>query len=434
MLHLAAILSGASAAGLPLHETSGTGGQSVLVNLGDWDAPACHEQHAVTLVLDDLLNGAELHHLCDDGSAGAQARAFTRTTLQPDGFTAEIDGWGEAIRTSDGSAFSMHHMHSAVEAAAHADVRLSVDWHMLVAGDALVAAGTAIDAFDRFLGEVGLSHTRLASALALHLEAADPAQQLARRKKLYDAAASLMGQSAGVTVSMMAIRPSSHPEYNFEQIAIRGYAQMRAAGSAMPIRLPMNAAFSDYRKVGGHEAARAPQHLIERFCTTPLPGIDSRTIKEAHLAHIINVEDIPTGEPFDCFASQHTHWNIGEPGKNKAIWLYIDYPTRRCIFDMYLHADTDRPNIVSADTHLWGTSLLAPPADLWMTQFTESVQFTALGPGIANADSSDHAKHRKLTDYMFNHHGWDPSEFVGYRCEIEVPVWRSGVCLTLDAK
>lgn len=302
------------------------------------------------------------------------------------------------------------------------------------AGDPLRAADAAIDALDRFLGEVGLSHTGLASALALHLEAADPAQQLARRKKLYDAASSLMGQSAGTTISMMAFRFSPQQGFNFEQIAVRGYAQMRAAGSAMPIRLPMNAALSDFRRVGGQEASRAPQHLIERFCSTPLPSIDARVIKEKHLAHIINVEDIPTGEPFDCFASQHSRWNINDPGKHKSIWLYIDYPTRRCIFDVYLHADLDRPHRVSADTHLWGTSLLAPPEDLWMTQFAESLQFTALGAGSANAASTSHPTHGELTRYMFDHHGWDASEFVGYRCEIEMPIWRSGVCIVLEER
>lgn len=303
-----------------------------------------------------------------------------------------------------------------------------------VPSKALTGAQAAVDTFERFLAEVGLTHTKLADALSRHFEAANPSQQLARRASLFDAAGSVMGQSADTTISMMAFKFSKRAGFNFEQIAVRGYANMRASTSAMPIRLPINAAFSDYRRVGGDEAGREPHHLIEQFCSTPLPTIDTRVIKESHLAHIINVDQIPAGEPFDVFASQQSIWNITEPGKSKGIWLYIDYPTRRCIFDVYLHVDLERPHRISADCHLWGTALLAPPEDLWMTRFADPLEFTVLGPGVANAASCHHEKHRALTQYMFDHHEWDADEFVGYRCEIEMPIWRSGVCLTLDER
>ena len=132
--------------------------------------------------------------------------------------------------------------------------------------------------------------------------------------KLFEAASAITGQAADLTTSMMAIRPSEQDGFNFEQIAVRGYAGMRASGSAMPIRLPINMAFSDFRNVTDDEAARKPQKLIERFCTRPLPSIDSRVIKSEHLAHIIDPKHISPGEPFDCFAIQHNRWNVGEPG------------------------------------------------------------------------------------------------------------------------
>jgi hypothetical protein len=300
--------------------------------------------------------------------------------------------------------------------------------------DELAVAVVAVDAFSKFLDDVGLSQTKLASALSLYFDATDPERLCARRENLFDAAATITGQSADATISMMAIRMSDQTEFNFEQIAVRGYSQMRATGSAMPIRLPINMLYSDYRHVSSVEAAREPQELIEAFCSRPLPSIDARMIKEEHLAHLINPEHIPTGEPFDCFATQHTKWNVSNPGMNKVIWLYIDYPTRHCTLDLYLHRDIEERHALSGDCHLWGTSLLAPPEDLWMTRFSDPLEFSELGPGTTNAGSAYYGRHGELAQYMFEHHDWDADEFVCFRCEMELPVWRSGICLVLDER
>ena len=298
----------------------------------------------------------------------------------------------------------------------------------------LTDAFSAVDAFETFLRNIGLSQTGFASALALFHDTGDPDRLRDRRAKLFDAASAITGQAADLTTSMMAIRPSQHEGFNYEQIAVRGYAGMRASGSAMPIRLPINMAFSDFRNVTSEEAAREPQRLIESFCTRPLPSIDARIIKSEHLAHIVNPEHIPPGEPFDCFAIQHNRWNIDEPGPHKAIWLYIDYPTRHCIFDMYLHRDMEEHLKIHGDCHLWGTSLLAPPEDLWMTRFSDQMQFHELGPGTRNARSDRYQRHQELAVHMFEDQGWDPREYVGFRCEMELPIWRSGLCLIMEPR
>tara|TARA_Y100000589_G_scaffold13395_2_gene10840 strand:+ start:838 stop:2022 length:1185 start_codon:yes stop_codon:yes gene_type:complete len=309
--------------------------------------------------------------------------------------------------------------------------------------DALAQTGTsrkllsdavaAVEKFELFLRNISLSQTGFEAALLLHQQASNPERQRARRANLFEATSAVTGQSANATISMMAVRPSLSEGHNIEQIAIRGYAGMQASGSAMPIRLPINMAYADYRNVTGDEAQREPQELIEEFCTRPLPSIDTRIIKAEHLAHIINPEHIPTGEPFDCFARQHTQWNIKGMGGHMAIWLYVDYPTRHCTFDLYLHRSIEENNDVSADCHMWGTSLLAPPEDLWMTRFADQMTFTKLGEGVENTTSDAYTRHKELTEYMFASNGWDSSEFTGYRCEMELPIWRSGLCLILEA-
>ncbi len=296
----------------------------------------------------------------------------------------------------------------------------------------LANANAAVHAFAEFLHNSGFSQTRLAEALSLHYRTTDPERQRTSRRNLFDAAATITGQSADVTISMMAIRPSHDEKFNLEQIAIRGYAGMRASESAMPIRLPMNMAYSDFRNVTGDEAARDPQELVEDFCTRPLPTIDTSVIKAENLAHIINPEHLPTGEPFDCFAIQHSQWNVNNMGRHKAIWLYVDYPARHCIFDLHVHQSIASLNEVSGDCHLWGTSLLAPSENLWTTRFADQMVFTPMGTGLENTSSNAFSRHKELTHHMFDRHQWNTDEFVGFRCEMELPIWRSGLCVILE--
>ena len=111
--------------------------------------------------------------------------------------------------------------------------------------------------------------------------------------------------------------------------------------------------------------------------------------------------------------------------------MYNDYPTKSCIFDIYLHSLVDEWLQITSDCHLWGSSLLAPPEDDWMKRFTEDCDFRVLGRGTAFADSSNYAKHKALTQHMFDLMGWEPNDFIGYRCEVQMPIWRSGISMNL---
>ena len=60
----------------------------------------------------------------------------------------------------------------------------------------LTEANAAIGAFAKFLDDLGLSQTKLAEALSLYYDATDPERLRARREHLFDAAATVTGQSA----------------------------------------------------------------------------------------------------------------------------------------------------------------------------------------------------------------------------------------------
>lgn len=309
--------------------------------------------------------------------------------------------------------------------------------------DAVELAGTprhllekafiAVERYDAFLQDIDMSQSKLASALLLLDQTNDPIQLRSTRNHFYDSAAAVTGQSTDATISIMAIRPSTRNNLIQEQIATHGYAQMRTIGPAMPIRLPIDMAYSDYKSVFDQNISNQKPQLVEHFCTQPLPLIESKEIKSNNLPNLIYPENVPSGEPFDCFVTQDSIWTSKDNEyKNTAIWLYIDYPTRHCVLDLYLHKSLMTHYKLTGNSHMCGTPLSPTPEGLWMKQFSDQIKFLQLGPGTANAESKAYSRHKHLTENMFENHEWNAEDFVGYRCEMELPIWRSGICIMMD--
>ena len=72
----------------------------------------------------------------------------------------------------------------------------------------LADAFAAVNTFERYLREIGLSQTGFDSALRLFHATTDPDRLRDRRVKLFEATSAITGQAADLTTSMMAIRPS----------------------------------------------------------------------------------------------------------------------------------------------------------------------------------------------------------------------------------
>jgi hypothetical protein len=57
-----------------------------------------------------------------------------------------------------------------------------------------------------------------------------------------------------------------------------------------------------------------------------------------------------------------------------------------------------------------------------------------LGPGTASAASEAWDRQRQLTESVFELGGWNPAEFVGYRCDVPEPMWGVTYYMIFDFK
>ena len=110
----------------------------------------------------------------------------------------------------------------------------------------------------------------------------------------------------------------------------------------------------------------------------------------------------------------------------------ITFPARRLIFDVYLHREIARRCIPSIEAHLWNSSAGQQGLWRWSTRFPRGPRLLLLGTGLGNAEAERIPGHAALTAHVFERAGWDPTEFVGYRCDVEYPIWRAGYCMLFD--
>ncbi|MCH2133505.1 MAG: dockerin type I repeat-containing protein [Phycisphaerales bacterium] len=120
--------------GAGLTELSGGGSMYVFARMGPWSNPICGDGQTTSFDHHDLLDGLDDHIICIDGAASCQAFAETRIELRPDGFTAKVNGWGDAFGADVHSVFSRHDIIASMDVAAEEDLRISVSWFLQAAG------------------------------------------------------------------------------------------------------------------------------------------------------------------------------------------------------------------------------------------------------------------------------------------------------------
>ena len=122
------------ALGSGLTHLSGGGSLYVFARMGPWNDPICGDARTTDFNAIDLLNGIDDQIICIEGSASCQSIAETRIDLREDGFTAKINGWGDAIGNDQYDVFSRHDIMASMELAAEEDLRIHVSWFVLAAG------------------------------------------------------------------------------------------------------------------------------------------------------------------------------------------------------------------------------------------------------------------------------------------------------------
>jgi hypothetical protein len=311
------------------------------------------------------------------------------------------------------------------------------------------SASNAVDSLENLLEHLKVSQRglrRLLEDLAVQPVEGAKAENdwlgqddLAARGTLFNAAAHVVGRWTNTLVGVSLIRtvPGS-PKFT-QSVQLRGHLGHHAHQTSAPLELGARAQVHDtdktiYTTLDPEGQAGPWGALVVPFCSRPLPRVTSRRIGGS-VTHVVETEESSPDAPFDVVIANRT----GSPEPHPAtltpaigeVSTIVRYPCRRMLHDVFLHRDIARTCIPALETHLW-TPTDARVMARWSTRIPGGPKLHLLGQGIGGAGTAMWERYPELLRYGFEHAGWNADEFVGYRCEIEFPLWRCSYHFLFD--
>lgn len=318
----------------------------------------------------------------------------------------------------------------------------------------------AIDGYERLIQRLAGSQTKLVRRLSAtpaapegptiaQPQASGDGRWDAYAQQLFESAAELTGRYSEIWLAIYAYQPHPTDPDRLSVSRVYGLIGHRARADAVPLvihnfsspnrRADKDGPAEEIRRGFKHldereiEAGTSPEVVIPEFTSSPLPLVSSKQ-PGAFLVQSIDVDGETNGGPFDLIlGSRDTtpHPRTQSPAVEET-WAMINFPVRRLLFDVYLHQDLATRSIADLDVHLWRPDFASAAADRWQTRFARPPKLVMLGRGIDGSASPAYERHAELTRLFFEQTREDPEAFIGHRCEVTHPIWRTGYCMTFD--
>ncbi len=294
-----------------------------------------------------------------------------------------------------------------------------------------------VAAFDRLIRDWVGSQTKLRERLEAQSNRYDPEKGIseAARQRLFEAAVSVTGRECDLLLSINIFRPKEGDADQLECAAAYGLIGNVVHSAGMPICHTMGRVHSASIASSGYTTLERETHaILPEFCSTPQPVLKTHPVEKDAILYVLDHERYEDDEVLDVvFASRMADPMI-DPATGQysldAVWTLVNCPCRYQILDVYIHRDMERLFRPNVDAQLWNPKL-NPPADYrWATRIPIHPQLQLLGEGLDRAACPAYPRHAELAQHLFGALHWQAGEFIGFRCEMAYPVWRSGVCMT----
>lgn len=309
----------------------------------------------------------------------------------------------------------------------------------------------AIEQFRELIASLGGSQSRLARRLdqavgrgaAAPAPSREPGDRQRARMRLFEVAAELTGRYSQCWVAVYVYRPVPGDPKMLELTVAHGLVGHVARPDAVPLTFhnfttrmeegdtppPGRFVSLSNEPVKG----RTPESVLPEFTSDPPPVVSSKQPNE-YLVQSIDESAATIGRPVDLMLAMRTKLPnpaLEQPPLEEA-WALINFPARHMLFDIYLHRDLARSCIPSLDLHLWRPDFAQNKGDRWQTRFADSPTLQLLGPGIRSTPTPEYPRLGELTRHLFGRAELNAGEFVGFRCDVAYPLWRTGYCVSFD--
>jgi len=318
----------------------------------------------------------------------------------------------------------------------------------------LAAATAAIDALQTLIDRVAGSQRRLRQRLEADVDFASdprgPSDDANIRRSLFRSAAEVVGRWSDVMITMSIIRPHPGDPNLTETVRIQARIGQIWRASAVPLEIgtvtpehlsldapsPRGKAAPQMQTLGDKPVrGDTPDSLITQFCSKPLPRVTAKSSGKQTI-QVIDPAEPANAKPIDIVVGHRRstpdrHPATLDPPVGEISTLMI-YPARRLIADAFLHRDIARRCIPAVELHLGGFPSAGHGRARWSTRFPGGPRLELLGSGLAQAATPAYPRYAELCAHIFERIGWDPAQFIGYRCDVAYPIWQCAYCMLFD--
>jgi hypothetical protein len=323
------------------------------------------------------------------------------------------------------------------------------------AAAAIAGVGAAVDRFEKIIDDFAGSQRKLRERLdmdrgggSLTLESigtTGPSDSLGVRRSMFRAAVDVVGRWSETRLTARIIRPVPGDPMHTENIRMTGHVGHMARAVSVPLEV-YSGVPEDLMETNGpafqtldaqQSVGNTPGFLMREFCSTPLPRVTSRAAG-SRVVHAIDEMGTP-GQASDIFVADRRAGRDKHPATQHPalgdVSTIMNYPSRRFVMDVFLHREIARRCIPALEVHL--SALQSGPMVLsrWSTKIPGGPRLELLGTpagGMENLATDAYSRYPEVLRTLFGSMGWNPGEFVGYRCDVAYPIWRVAYCMIFD--
>lgn len=317
----------------------------------------------------------------------------------------------------------------------------------------LAGVEAAIADFQSLIRSSGGSHARLIARVRATTDGLSdkkvntpPGRREDVRRAMHDVVRALSGRKVLARMGVSVVRPNPNVPGQIEYAHARAFIGYQAVSGGLPLVVASWATrpehehrslpATEYQTLQGKPISEHDNSsLIEEFCTSPLPIVTTRDTT----GNLVQVIDQSRGQPGTPIYAT-TAYRLPTVGPlpandNPPIFLEVTsltVPAERLVADLYVHHSIAGNCTPSVNLYLGRGSGGCDVIDRWHEQIDGAPVVGLLGRGLKNAHSSGWEMHASLSARVFELLGWNPNEYVGFRCDETWPLWNCDYVMTLD--
>lgn len=267
----------------------------------------------------------------------------------------------------------------------------------------------------------------------------DPAAALinARRASFEAMSKFTSSWSDMVTDTRLLQRDGTDPKLLMET-ALTSQIGLRTRGIGFPIASHSWQTGKDIAEMFSQDGvAREPRRplLVKEFSTYPLPIVSSRQEGGSNMS-LIDVRLDETLESVDL-AQERIASRLPAPSSEDPLWscaVSSRSPTQRLVITYFMPRLLAERSVVTGAGYFWHPGLTGDPAMHWHEQLPGRLIPESLGGGLEGAGHASQPRIARMAEYLFDRCRAEPAEYLGYRLDIEYPVWGALYYLTFDLR